>query len=188
MIVQTLSHFPVKHPGIYIPESEKRLRTLFILLGLGCKIEKIRLLFHLYACNSHKSISEAELTKMIESLLLINLVCIPRLALSRYGNKVTMNSMVSTLKCLKHWMLKEIVRSIQFIKLMKFRFVVSLFKNRNIGLLLEPNELRLYTLVKFEERIQYRESEALMIYKSLSRGSILGDLKRISLSNNHKNI
>jgi hypothetical protein len=34
---------------------------------------------------------------MIENFLLISLVCIPRLAISRFGNKVNMNSMGNTL-------------------------------------------------------------------------------------------
>jgi hypothetical protein len=45
MIVQTLSYFPVKQPGLNTSESEKRLRTLFIFLGRGGKDEKVKLLF-----------------------------------------------------------------------------------------------------------------------------------------------
>jgi Ca2+-binding EF-hand superfamily protein len=161
LIIQALNFFPFKKEGNYTVQCEKHLRTLFILLGKGEKDLKLRLLFRLYARESKSSITTNELTEMIQNLLLISLVCIPDFALSKYGKRVNLNPIVNILNGSRHRIFKNCIDKFQFFKTMKCKFIIKLFKDEPISMLLEPNELRSYAIADYERRIQGIKNDGL---------------------------
>jgi hypothetical protein len=155
LILQVLSFFPFKQEGNYAFQSEKRLRALFILLGRGQKDQKLKLLYKLYASESKSSISVEELTRMIEDLLLISLVCIPEFALSIYGDKFNITSMVYILISSMQRLLADCLKKIGFLREIRCSSVISLFRTDRVGMLLEPNRLRSFALFSYEQTFKY---------------------------------